>query len=50
MDSWLKTGRLASGKSVPAACSLAESNDNILVEDVPGLSVRMLYLPSIIKA
>lgn len=50
MDSWLKTGRLASGKNL-SACSPAKYNENISEEDVSGLSVRILYyLSSIIKA
>jgi len=39
MDSWLKTGRLASGKNV-LACSPAENNENISEIDVSSLSVR----------
>jgi hypothetical protein len=42
-------GSLASGKSVPA-CSPEEKNKNTLEEDVSGLFVRKLYLPSVIKA
>lgn len=50
MDSWLKTGLLASGKNV-LACTPAEYNENISKEDVSGLSVRILnYLPIVIKA
>ncbi|XP_060860479.1 zinc finger BED domain-containing protein 5-like [Metopolophium dirhodum] len=37
MDSWLKTGRLASGKNV-LACSPAENNENISEIDVSSLS------------
>lgn len=49
MDSWLKTGRLASGKNV-SACSPAEYNENISEKDVSGLSVKILYyLPGVIK-
>lgn len=49
MDSWLKTGRLASGKN-DSACSPAEYNENISEEDVSSLSVRILnYLPIVIK-
>lgn len=39
MDSWLKMGRLASGKNV-SACSPAENNENISEKDVSSLSVR----------
>lgn len=50
MDSWLKTGRLGSGKNV-SACSPAEYNENISKDDVSGLPVRILnYLPIVIKA
>nr|CAD7445763.1 unnamed protein product [Timema bartmani] len=37
MDNWLKTGRLASGKSV-VSCSPAESTENISEEAVAGFS------------
>lgn len=48
MDNWLKTGRVASGKSVPS-CSPVESTENIAEEAVAGFSVRKFYLPSIIN-
>lgn len=49
MESWLKIGRLASGKNV-SACSSAEYNENCSEKDVSGLSVRILYyLPRVVK-
>ena len=46
MNNWLKTGRLASSKSVQSHLP-AESTENISEEAVAGCSVRKFYLPNL---